>query len=333
MQDVDVLAAAAGLRLRPFAGAEDFPRMVVAANACFAADGLDIIRTVEDMARDYAALRDSDPARDVVMAERGGELVGYARSMHWTQPDGVMLFGQLGFVPPAQRRSGIGRALLAWLEQRQRTVAAAHPRASGFAHHSFVTQGETARAQLLRRAGYAPVRQFLAMVRPDLEAIPDFPLPPGLEVRAVQPEHHRAIWDAHMEALRGVWGFRGPMPGDYETWLTLPTFQPHLWQIAWDTQTGEVAGQVKTFIDAEYNRKFGRQRGWTEFISVGERWRRRGLARALVVRALRAQRDAGMRDSELGVDSENADGASRIYADCGFREVKRNTAYRKPFIL
>jgi ribosomal protein S18 acetylase RimI-like enzyme len=193
-----------------------------------------------------------------------------------------------------------------------------------------VTPGETARGQLLQEAGYALERHILTMLRPDLEDLPDFPLPAGFEVRPVEPEHHRAIWDAHLTALRGHWGFTPPKPGDFEAWRAAPWFQPQLWQVAWHGESGEVAGQVKPYVDP-YNAAFRRKRGYTEFISVGERWRRRGLARALIARALRAQRDAGMGESALGVDSGNAHRASRIYEDCGFREVKRNTVYRKRF--
>ena len=328
----DRLAAAAGVRLRPFRGPADFPAMLRVANATSEADGVEVIRTLESITRDYAALRDSDPLHDVIVAEQGGEMVAYARSMQWTQHDGLMLFGQLGFVPPPWRGRGIGRALLAWLEQRQRAVAAQHPQASAHAHHAYTTQGEVARERLLQRAGYAQARHFLFMLRPHLDDLPDFALPPGIEVRPVATAHYRPIWDAHMEALRGIWAFAPPKPGDYEAWQRLPVFQPHLWQIAWDMETDEVAGQVKPYIDAQANQAYGRRRGYTEFISVGERWRRRGIARALVVRALRAQREAGMTESALGVDSANADRAPDIYEACGFRAIRRSTTWRKPLV-
>lgn len=121
------------------------------------------------------------------------------------------------------------------------------------------------------------------------------------------------------------------MTGEGELWLQSREFQPQLWQIAWDSATGRIVGQVKPFIDDNYNQGLGKRRGWTEFIAVAPEWRRRGLARALVVHALHAQREAGMQESALGVDSGNAHDASRIYADCGFRTVERSTAWRKPW--
>ena len=109
------------------------------------------------------------------------------------------------------------------------------------------------------------------------------------------------------------------------------TFQPELWQIAWDTATNQVAGQVKTFIDHEQNKLYDRRRGWTEGISVRRPFRRRGRAKALIARSLRLQKEAGMTESGLGVDSENLSGATRVYEDCGFRVVKKTTVYKKPF--
>ena len=52
--------------------------------------------------------------------------------------------------------------------------------------------------------------------------------------------------------------------------------------------------------------------------------------RALIARSLRLLADEGMAESALAVDGENLTGANRVYEDCGFQVVKRNTIYRKP---
>ena len=329
-----------GLRLRPFAGDADFPLMAVVANASFAADGIASIRRADDMRRDYAAMTRCDPSRDIVMAQLGEgideQLVGYARTWDWTTGDGALVQGQIAFVHPAYRGRGVGSALLHWLEARQREVAqaarnhaGAGVRATRWLHQAFVTQGEHDRANLLHKAGYRIARHFLEMERPTLDNIPVFALPPGFEVRPVLPEHLRAIYDAHIEALKDHWGFAPPPPGDFESWLKSRTLQPQLWQVAWHVESNQVAGQVKPWIDAEQNETQNRQRSYTEFISVGAPWRKRGLARALVVRALQAQKDAGMEESALGVDGESVFSAARLYEGCGFVVVKRNGLYRK----
>jgi mycothiol synthase len=321
------------LHFRNYVGPGDFPAMVACANASFAADGTDVIRTVEDMARDYSSFIVCVPTRDVWIAQAGSEIAGYVRCWHWRQADGLHLYGQVGFVAPHWRRQGVGTALLAWLEEHQRGIAAGQADATGHAYHSFVREGEVSTAALLGKSGYHLERHFFTMLRPTLDAIADFPLAAGVEVRPVEPAHHRAIWDSHVRAFQTHWGFAPPKEEDYQWWLKSPVFQPQLWQVAWDTATNEVVGQVRAYIDASYNATQGLKRGWTEFISVSQGWRRRGLARALIARSLRAQKAAGMQDSGLGVDAANHDGATRVYEDCGFAVTKRNAVWRKAMAL
>ena len=165
------------------------------------------------------------------------------------------------------------------------------------------------------------------MIRPSLDDIPDLPLPDGLEMRPALPEHYRSIWASVDETSQDEWGYTG---GDYETWLNnMPHFQPHLWQIAWDIATQQVAGHGLTFIDHEQNEKFNRKRGYTEGIRVGQAWRRRGLARALIACSLQAQNATGMTESAPAVDSENV--STCLHESCDFRVVNRDTIYRKPF--
>lgn len=94
---------------------------------------------------------------------------------------------------------------------------------------------------------------------------------------------------------------------------------------------GRVAGQVKPFINTEQNATQNRRRGEREFIGAGAPWRRRGLAGALIARALAAQRDAGMDESVLGVDADNAHDAARLYGRCGFRVAQRNMVVASPW--
>jgi GNAT superfamily N-acetyltransferase len=329
--EIPTAPAIPGLSFRHFRGPSDYPRMVAAATASIDADQIEHVVTVEEIARSYERLINSDPYQDMIFAEIDGEVIGYSRGYWFEEENGPRLFGSVGRLVPAWRRKGIGRTMLRWIENHLRGLAASQPTEREQFFQAFTTQGEISLAKMLEREGYQPTRYGWDMVRPSLDNLPDFPLPAGLEVRPVLPEHYRAIWDAATEAFRDHWGFVTPTEKEYEAWQTEKTiFQPHLWQIAWDVATNEVAGQVRTFIDQAQNEKYGRQRGYTEFISVRRPWRRRGLARALIARSLAVQKQHGMTESALGVDSENWSGATRVYEECGFRVVKQNTVYRKP---
>lgn len=320
-----------GLRFRCFQGTSDFPKMAAVIAASSDVDRTDRATSAEDIAIFYANLVNSDPTQDMIFAEIHGEVIGYSRCWWYSEIDnGPYIYRFTGSVVPNWRRKGIGRTMLQWIENRLRSMAVNHPTDRAKFFQATVTQYEVSFAAMLEKEDYRPVRYFYEMLRPTLDNIPNFPLPEGLEIRPVLPEHYRAIWDTANEAFQDNWGSSQPTEEDYQGWLNDKTlFQPHLWQIAWDTTTDQIVGQVRTFIDSTQNEKYRRKRGFTEFISVRRPWRRRGLARALIARSLHAQKEQGMTESALGVDSENLSGATRVYEDCGFHVIKQGTIYRK----
>jgi hypothetical protein len=58
------------------AGARDYPGMVAALNASEAANGVERIATVDEITNNYAHLVNCDLARDLIIAEVDGVIVG-----------------------------------------------------------------------------------------------------------------------------------------------------------------------------------------------------------------------------------------------------------------
>jgi len=317
-----------GLVLRHLRAPDDYQRMNAVANAIREAEGQDFSTTDEQFRLFYDALPDSDPARDVVVAELDGRLVGYGRAAWREEPGGPRIYEALPFVDPAVAGETPFMAMLDALEGRLLAIAAEHPPGERL-FQTFGGDRSPKRDELLRRRGYAPVRHAYSMLRPSVDDLPDSPLPPGLEIRDVLPEHMPAIWAASEEAFRDSWGFTPSTESDYQRFLTDPvTSDTSLWRIAWDG--GEVAGQVRSYIHAEQNERLGRRRGYVENISVRRPWRRRGVARALIAASFPLLRARGMEEAALGVDTENESGALRLYERCGFHPVARTTIYRRP---
>lgn len=71
------------------------------------------------------------------------------------------------------------------------------------------------------------------------------------------------------------------------------------------------------------------KRGWTDPVWVRRPWRKRGVARALLVRAFEQLRALGMTEATLTVDSQNLSGATQIYESVGFRTARGWTKWRK----
>jgi ribosomal protein S18 acetylase RimI-like enzyme len=295
------------------------------ANAIRAAEGNEFYSTDDQFATYYDNMTDSDPAEDVAIVEVEGRMVGYGRVGWREDVDGLRVYDVNPLVDATDQ--AVLRAVIDVLEARARTIAAGHP-AGDKVLQAFVGATAPERDALFLRAGYEPVRFSYLMIRPSLDDLPDAPLPPGLEIRDVRPEHLPLIWAADQEAFRDHWGNAPGTAADYEQFLNDPvTNDTSLWRVAWDGD--EVAGQVRSYISAEENERFGRQRAYTENISVRRPWRRRGLARALIAASFPLLRARGMTEAALGVDAENTSGALRVYEACGFKAVARSTRYRK----
>ncbi|HEY4723291.1 MAG TPA: GNAT family N-acetyltransferase, partial [Anaerolineae bacterium] len=249
----------------------------------------------------------------------------------WVRPleDGTWLYTTVGCLQPDQWRRGIGRAMLRWGEDRLREIAVDYPKDAPRFFMAFTNDAELGRTTLLRNEGYEPVRYFYNMVRPNLDDVPDAPLPAGVEVRPVGPDQYRSVFAALNEAFRDHWGHTEmTTEEDYQRFINDSECQPELWQVAWDGD--QVAGMVLNFISEAHNTKFNRRRGWPDPICVRRPWRKRGLAKALIVRSLHLIKAKGMTEAALGVDTENLSGALKLYESVGFRPASRLTSYRKP---
>ena len=330
----EAFAAAAGLDLpagvvfRHLRRPDDYPAMNRIANDVRVAVGESFTTTVEQLAAYYDSATRFDADRDVGVVEQDGRIVGYVRSGLNEEVSGLHVYELLPFLDPALDPVPLFPLMLAAIERHARDLAA-----DDAAEKVLQTFGGDRAPELERHvlaAGFEPVRHGYTMVRPHLEDLPDAPLPDGLEIREVRPEHVRQIYDTAVEAFRDSWGATEPAEGDWEQFLTDPlSSQTDLWRIAWEGD--EVVGQVRSFINEEENARFDRKRGYTESISVVRRWRRRGVARALIAASFPLLRARGMTEAALGVDTENVSGALRVYEGCGFVPVSRTTVFRKPF--
>src|SRR5262249_34521163 len=149
-------------------------------------------------------------------------------------------------------------------------------------------------------------------------------LPPGIEVRPALAEHVPIIAASIAEAYRGEFPNNRFRKTHTETagqteWYSSPLHDRSLWQVAWDKH--QVAGQVLPVIE--------HGRAVIDEVSVRPAWRRHGLARALLSRALRHLRADGPRVVRLCTTAEFRTRARDLYASLGFSVLKTYQQYRK----
>jgi len=306
----------------------DLPAIVAVRNSAFRLDGIEQVETLERMKSTYDNIDPQfcDLARDAVVAEIDGRVVGYGRVEWRPEPDGLRVYSNVGAVDGEHRRRGIGATIFDWGAARIDDVRAAHPTGPKVLE-SWGYDSAAGVVALLHANGMERVTRDVVMVRRDLRDIDITPMPPGFTVRPPRPDELRKVWESDVEAFRDHWGFVEQTEADYKRFLEFPHNDTTLWRIAWDGD--QVAGQVRSFLDADENDVFGRRRGYTEDISVRRPYRGRGLARSLLSQSLVAVRDRGMEEAALSVHVDNPLGAFRLYESVGFEQVASFGTYRK----
>ncbi|MEO6058811.1 MAG: GNAT family N-acetyltransferase [Candidatus Limnocylindria bacterium] len=320
-----------GLVLRPYRRG-DGPAIAALLNADNDADGLPWRLTTDEIENWFAhPTAGFNAERDVHVLEIDGRMVGESE-LEWVDTtDGYREFRINGSLHPDVRRRGIGRWLLRLGEELAAARLAEQPTDRPSLLGTWCPDRRIGKVVLIGQEGYQPARYFFEMERASLDGIVQPPMPAGIEVRPVREDRLRQLWDADVEAFADHWGGFDGSQARFDAWRNDPKFDLDLLVVAWDGD--DIAGGVVNSINEAENAALGRQRGWLDSVFVRRQWRRRGLARALVMRSLALLRERGMTCAGLGVDADNANEALRLYTERGFEVEMRSAAYRKPLVL
>lgn len=318
-----------GISARPFGKDGDYQAIADLVIAEARADESDdAVMTAEDVETGFRNTENLDLSRDLRFVEVDGVPVAYVITRWWDETDGPRVYRHMCKVTAAWRGRGIGTAMLGWAQGHLAERAAGHDIDRPKVYRTDVEQRATDAVALLETTGYHPIQHGANLVRPDLDDIPDAPLPDGVEIRPVAEEHLRKVFDADTEAFRDHWGFIEPTEKDWMAFLEFPYRDESIWKVAWHGD--DVVGQVRGFINQIENRENDRKRGWSEFISTAREWRGKGVASALICATLRELKSRGMEEAALGVHVENPHGAYRLYQSLGFVVDSFGTLYEKP---
>jgi len=319
-----------GLVFRSLRGSSDFPHLVRIFNDSNKADNTDQFLTLENLENNYKHMERSNTDRDLVIVEIRDEPVGYGRCMWDAEHDGKYTYSFFLHMVPQYRIKGLGEAVVEFFLQRLLEISTEHPANAPKYFQSWGVDSQIWFTGLLKTHNFEAVRYGIEMTRPCKQPVDVSPLPEGIVVRQPAPQEIRKVWDAKNEAFRDHFGFFEPTEKDYQNWISSTYFDPGLWKVAWDGE--EVAGMVLNLINRDENEQFDRKRGYTENICVVSHWRRRGIARGLLTRSIKMFQEMNIKETALGVDTDNPNDAVKLYKDVGYIEQKRFMTYRKKLI-
>jgi mycothiol synthase len=253
---------------------------------------------------------DYDLERDIRVAARDGELVGYADLGAHPEPK----FWVDLRVPPSEE-DDVREELISWGEAR------ANERGGSLIRAFIYDRDESERAVLERR-GYELIRHSYRM-RIDFGAPPDEPAwPEGVTVRPATEADVRTVYDTYTETFEDTWEFGREPFDDWRHWMVQDDVDFSLWFLA--EARGEVAGVA---ICKPWEAEEGL--GWVRVLGVRRAWRRRGLGRALLLHVFGEFHRRGFHGVGLGVDAESLTGAHRLYENAGMRVYRRSDIYEK----
>jgi ribosomal protein S18 acetylase RimI-like enzyme len=149
-------------------------------------------------------------------------------------------------------------------------------------------------------------------VPPNIQGIEILPVRIGVDDAAI----HQAIQESFAEHYLFA-------PEPLEEWVVRrrahAVADPSLWRIAWDGK--EPAGAILPYPFEGM--------AWIRELGVRSRWRGRAIGRALLLHAFAALHAGGHRRIGLGVDAQNATGATRLYESAGMTVTLRHEYHRR----
>ncbi len=260
----------------------------------------------------------------------GGTMVGYGRLITRPAAGAVHEMRYQGGVHPRWRGHGIGGRLLDWAQaaavplHRER-----YPDLPLSLSGSCLASNEAAVA-LYAAHGYQAVRWFHAMMRDLSAALPTAVEPGGVDIVGFTPERSQDARLIRDEAFRDHWGSVDSSAEGWAHYVATSAFRPGFSFLAYSD--GDPAGLV---LCQEYDPPEDVEEGRDLHVTlVGTRraYRKRGIASAMMLRAMAKARAAGFATASLGVDADSLTGAVGLYEQVGFAVGHTSVTHAKQLL-
>jgi mycothiol synthase len=316
------------ITMRPYGGESDLQALVDLFDACEQVDQLESSTSIAQLRRSLEA-PSIDRERGLMLWEDDQEqLIGFGYVLIEEPTSENPADGELGFVVhPIARGGDLEQKIIDWAENRMEEVGKerqGQPKLFTWSRHS-----RADRIATLNQHGFGESRHFWFLSRPLTEAIPKPQLPEGFIVRAVNAEQEAQVWvDLHNQSFDGSWNYHPLTVENYKHHLQNPDYLPELDLVAVDAE-GKFASICYCSINKAHNTFIGRQEGWAVLLFTSREFQRRGLARAMLFHSLHRLKALNIDIAKIGVDSENAFGARKLYESVGFKHLYTNIAYVK----
>ncbi len=304
----------------------DVPAIVVLQDACFATDAT--YREAESEVLDRFDDPYIDASSDSLLGiDASGAVLVSVWSIVPSAATTKWRAFEEWYIHPEIRTETVMEFALGWWEARSRQRLALLddnlPKVLWFSAYAHRTE----LIAWLEGHGYVVERYYDELIRDLSIPIPEVELPPGVHLvpaESARPGDQLAV---HNEAFRDHWGSQ---PFTQERWDHFKN-EFYLPDASYITYAGETP--VGHVMSGKWPHDFedrGFAHAWILSLGVVRSHRKRGLASALVAKAMHDFVADGMEYAMLEVDSENPTGAYGLYENLGFVPARRTVALLKP---
>ncbi|HET9221201.1 MAG TPA: GNAT family N-acetyltransferase [Roseiflexaceae bacterium] len=307
------LPALAGVQFRLFRDASDYAALAALHTASMERDRTESqsLLTRPQQAAAIAGFAQwlGRPTERLLLAEVDRVVVGYQLIGEWMDERGRWQYLHRGLVHPNWRGNGLGTTMLRWAETKLAALAATHP-TNGKAMFAAEAGASSDAAALLRAEGYQEAWRLAELICAG-DSLPIPSLPSGLILKSARPEDHVALWRADNEVFGAT--------GEWERHVP-PRFEASHWLIAWDGS--EIAGYCSLERRADV--------GAVAVLGVRAAWRKRGICRALLTRAIHRLAAQDVRSMRTIADADHGFPSLQLYKSLGFQVMRKHSWYQKP---
>jgi mycothiol synthase len=277
---------------------------------------------VEDLCDPYV-----DPEHGTIGAFSEGSMIAYAGLRASPSVSGGHEMDLHGAVHPSHRGRGLGTRLLAWAEQAALPLHQARYPGRPLALSASCPASQADALALFAAAGYRQARWFHFMSRDLTGGVPDGQLPEGTRIAGYAAELSEAARQVRDEAFRDHWGSTPTTAESWQHFVGHESFRPAFSFLAFagDKPAGVlIAHEYDAFRQAT-----GRRECYIATVGVTKAARGRGIASALVRRALAAAQADGCNVATLYVDADSPTGALTLYEHTGFTRQRTSVTLIK----
>jgi mycothiol synthase len=267
----------------------------------------DLLETFREPGRDYP--------RGSTCVHDGDVMVGYC-CLSSGSADQVHQMSLFGGVHPAHRRQGIGGQLLDWAELAAVPLHKERHPGLPLSISAWCSAGDAGASALYASRGFRPTRWYHLMAADLTMAGLAEPVPTGVHIAAFTAELAEDARVLHNEAFCAHGQADQMAPDEWAYFLSYNSFRPDFSYLAYDAT--ELVGVL---IGREYD-------AYTELTGIHDLYiaevatrssaRNRGIASALLSRALADARSAGFTAASLTVSADSPTAAFGLYERAGF---------------